>query len=93
MRQNKGEKEFYLCISLSLFQNIKIAHILSQTLKYVTFCCEWLRYGQDLLSRMSHKSKHKRCDEMIMDQIRLRGSPSCCAGLPRGQPEGFFTVF
>ena len=28
-----------------------------------------------------------------MDQIRLRGSPSCCAGLPRGQPEGFFTVF
>ena len=43
-RQNEGEKEFYLCISLSLLQNIKISHILSQTLKYVTFCCKLLKY-------------------------------------------------
>ena len=38
-RQNEREKEFHLCISLSLLQNIK------KTLKYVTFCREMLKYG------------------------------------------------
>ena len=37
-RQNEREKEFHLCISLSLLQNIK-------KMKYVTFCREILKYG------------------------------------------------
>ena len=38
-------KEFHLCISLSLLQNIKISTFCHKTLKYVTFCREMLKYG------------------------------------------------
>ena len=45
-RQNEREKEFHLCISLCLLQNIKKNSIfVKNTLKYVTFCLEMLRYG------------------------------------------------
>ena len=45
-RQNEREKEFHLCISLCLLQNIKKNQFLSKkTLKYVTFCRRMLRYG------------------------------------------------
>ena len=45
-RQNEREKEFHLCISLSLLQNIKISHFCHKTLKYVTFCREMSKYGE-----------------------------------------------
>ena len=80
MRQNEREKEFHLCISLSLLQNIKISHFLSQNIEICHFLSRNIKI-QNFLSRMSQKSQHTRYAEMILDQIRLRGSPASCASL------------
>ena len=79
-RQNEREKEFHLCISLSLLQNIKISHFLSQNIGICHFLSRNVKIRY-FLSRMLQKSKHTRYEEMILDQIRLRGSPASCASL------------
>ena len=44
-RHNEREREFHLCISLFLLQNINISHFFHKTLKYVPFCRKMLKYG------------------------------------------------
>ena len=74
--QNEREKEFHLCISISLLQNIKMSHFLSQNIEICHFLSQNVKI-RHLLSRMSQKSY----EEMILDQMRLRGSPASCASL------------
>ena len=54
-RQNEREKEFHLCISLSLLQNIKISHFLSQNIEICNFLSRNVKI-RHLLLRMSLKS-------------------------------------
>ena len=70
-RQNEREKEFHLCISLCLLQNIKNFQFLSKNIEICHFLSRNVKI-RHLLSRMSQKSEHTHYEEMILDQIMLR---------------------
>ena len=89
-RQNEREKEFHLCISLSLLQNIKISHFLSQNIEICHFLSQNVKI-RHLLLRMSQKNLTYALWENNSESNLLRGSSASYAGLEAdSRKESFF---